>query len=140
MSELFAFGQKVLREQPFSVLIGTELLSFTPGEAVLRVPVRDALRQQHGFVHGGVVSYLADNALTFAGGSVLGDSVTAEYKINYLRPAIGERLIARATVVSAGKKQAVCECRVYAEGAQGEKLVAVAQGTISKVDAPELAP
>ncbi|KZZ30401.1 phenylacetic acid degradation protein, partial [Alcanivorax sp. HI0083] len=88
----------------------------------------------HGFVHGGVVSYLADNALTYAGGSVLGDSVTSEYKINYLRPALGERLTARATVLSSGKRQAVCQCEVIALNNGEERLVAVAQGTISKVD------
>ncbi|WP_353652900.1 PaaI family thioesterase [Zhongshania aliphaticivorans] len=72
--------------------------------------MRDELKQQHGFVHGGVVSYLADNALTYAGGSVLGDSVTSEYKINCLRPALGEKLVAKATVLSSGKTQAVCQC------------------------------
>ncbi len=134
MSELFELGRGILEAQPFSVLLGTELASFEPGSAVLALAVRDELRQQHGFVHGGVVSYLADNALTYAGGSVLGDSVTSEYKINYLRPAVGERLEARARVVSSGKKQAVCSCEVFAISEEGERMVAVAQGTISKVD------
>lgn len=134
MSELFEFGQKILKDQPFSVLLGTELERFEPGKVVLTLAVREELMQQHGFVHGGVISYLADNALTYAGGSVLGDSVTSEYKINYLRPAIGETLAARASVVSSGKKQAVCQCEVVAIGDDGERLVAVAQGTISKVE------
>ncbi|MGB2337542.1 MAG: PaaI family thioesterase, partial [Alcanivorax sp.] len=91
MTDLLSFGKNILGSQPFSVLLGTELEAFEPGKAVLTLAVRDELKQQHGFVHGGVVSYLADNALTYAGGSVLGDSVTSEYKINYLRPALGER-------------------------------------------------
>ena len=128
------FGKNILGSQPFSVLLGTELEAFEPGKAVLTLAVRDELKQQHGFVHGGVVSYLADNALTYAGGSVLGDSVTSEYKINYLRPALGERLTARATVLSSGKRQAVCQCEVIALNNGEERLVAVAQGTISKVD------
>jgi uncharacterized protein (TIGR00369 family) len=71
------------------------------------------VKRQHGFVHGGVVSYAADNALTYAGGRVLGaDVVTSEFKINYLRPAQGERLIARGAVIHAGKSQAVCRCDV----------------------------
>lgn len=133
MSELFEFGKKILESQPFSVLLGTQLEVFEPGTAVLTLEVRDELKQQHGFVHGGVVSYLADNALTYAGGSVLGDSVTSEYKINYLRPAMGRKLVAKATVVSAGKTQAVCQCSVVAIGDEGERTVAVAQGTINKV-------
>lgn len=133
MSEFFEFGKRILENQPFSALLGTELEFFEPGTAILTLVVRDELKQQHGFVHGGVVSYLADNALTYAGGSVLGDSVTSEYKINYLRPAVGKKLVAKATVLSSGKNQAVCQCTVIAIGEDGERKVAVAQGTINKV-------
>ncbi len=132
MSELFELGRKVLESQPFSALLGTELEVFEPGMATLSLVVREELKQQHGFVHGGVVSYLADNALTYAGGSVFGDAVTSEYKINYLRPAIGKKLVARATVLSSGKTQAVCQCEVIAIGDTEERRVAFAQGTISK--------
>ncbi|ERS86180.1 phenylacetic acid degradation protein [Marinobacter sp. EVN1] len=133
MKELFAFGQSILENQPFSVLLGTALDEFEPGKATLKLAVQDKLKQQHGFVHGGVVSYLADNALTYAGGSVLGDSVTSEYKINYLRPAIGELLVAQASVISSGKSQAVCQCQVLAVQDGEERMVAFAQGTIRKV-------
>lgn len=133
MSELFDFGKNILEQQPFSVLLGTELRAFEPGKAELALAVRGELKQQHGFVHGGVVSYLADNALTYAGGSVLGDSVTSEYKINYLRPALGQTLLARASVISAGKKQAVYQCQVVAINDGEERAVAVAQGTITKI-------
>ncbi|WP_207308794.1 PaaI family thioesterase [Marinobacter caseinilyticus] len=134
MDELFEFGQRMLREQPFSVLLGTQLALFKPGEVVLTLAIRHALKQQHGFVHGGVLSYLADNALTYAGGSVLGDSVTSEYKINYVRPALGHKLVARASVLSSGKRQAVCQCEIVAIGEDGERLVAVAQGTVRKAE------
>lgn len=133
MSELAELGQAVIRSQPFSCLLGTALTAFEKGTAELQLIVRDELKQQHGFVHGGVISYLADNCLTFAGGSILGDSVTSEYKINYVRPAIAEKLIARATVLHAGKNQAVCECKVFALSDGEEKMVAVAQGTINKI-------
>ncbi|PSF12690.1 PaaI family thioesterase [Marinobacter shengliensis] len=133
MGELFEFGKQILAQQPFSVLLGTELKAFEPGKAELSLIVKEELKQQHGFVHGGVVSYLADNALTYAGGSVLGDSVTSEYKINYLRPAIGERLIAKARVLSSGKRQAVCQCEIVATDSGEERMIAVAQGTITKV-------
>ncbi len=134
MSESLQLGQSVLAAQPFSALLGTELTRFESGHAELRIPIVDRLLQQHGFVHGGVLSYAADNALTFAGGSVLGPQVvTAEFKINYLRPALGESLIARAVVVHAGKNQAVCRCDIYAVDAQGERLCATAQGTITRL-------
>ncbi|MDL5462133.1 PaaI family thioesterase, partial [Escherichia coli] len=79
--------------------------------ATLSLPIRDDLRQQHGFVHVGVVSYLADNALTFAGALALGPRVvTGEYKINYLRPAVNGTLLARAQLLHAGRTQATCQC------------------------------
>lgn len=130
--DLLQLGRSILAEQPFSVLLGTELAAFENGRAELTLAVRREHLQQHGFVHGGVVSYLADNALTYAGGSVLPSQgvVTSEYKINYLRPAIGESLIARASVHHAGKTQAVCRCDVFAVSQGVEKLCATAQGTI----------
>ena len=55
--DLLQFGRRILAEQPFSVQLGTELAAFEPGRAELRLPVRPDHLQQHGFVHGGVVSY-----------------------------------------------------------------------------------
>lgn len=99
--------------------------------AELTLPIVEHLKQQQGFVHGAVISYLADNTITFAGGLALnGNALTAEFKINYLRPAIGDRLIARAKARSIGKCQAVCQCDVYAVADGKEKLCALAQGTV----------
>lgn len=128
------YGKQLLSEQPFSVLLGTEFIAFDKGRAELSLAIRDELTQNFGFVHGGVLSYLADNCITFAAASILGKCVTAEYKINYVKPALGKVLIARATVLSSGKRQATCECKVFTSTEQGEKLVAVALGSISKVE------
>ena len=131
-------GRKILASQPFSVLLGAELPSLSAGTAEIRVPIRPQLRQQHGFVHGGVVSYAADNALTFVGGSVLGTAVvTSEFKINYVRPARGDYLVARASVIHHGKRQAVCRCDVFASDQGAEALCATAQGTISRLSTPD---
>jgi uncharacterized protein (TIGR00369 family) len=129
-------GRGVLASQPFSVLIGAELAQLSPGQCELHVPVTDSIRQQHGFVHGGVVSYAADNALTYAGGTAMGvPVVTSEFKINYVRPAVGERLIARAHTVHVGKTQTVCRCDVFVVLDGQEKMCAVAQGTIAALPA-----
>ena len=131
MTEL---GRQVLANQPFSRLLGAALTRLSASSVELRLPVRDELKQQHGFVHGGVASYLADNALTFAGGAAFGgDVLTAEFKINYTRPALGDALVARATVVSRGKTQAVVRCDVFAVHGTEEKLCAAAQGTIVRL-------
>jgi uncharacterized protein (TIGR00369 family) len=131
-NDLFTLGQSVLASQPFSDKLGTKLVHLERGYAELHLPVHPWMQQQHGYAHGGVVSYLADNALTFAGGSVMGDSVTVELKINYLRPAIGQLLKAKARVSHAGKSIAVCTCEVFCMDEQGEKVCALAQGTINR--------
>lgn len=133
--DILEHGRKVLAAQPFSRLVGAELTRFEPGLAEITVPVVEDLKQQMGFVHGGVLAYLADNAMTFAGGSVLQGVLTSEMKINYLRPGVGEALIARASVLSHGRSQAVCRCDIFALVAGEEKLCAAAQGTIVQVPA-----
>jgi uncharacterized protein (TIGR00369 family) len=131
---MFERARTILAQQPLSVLLGAELIAFEPGLAELALPLRAELRQQHGFAHGGAIAYLADNALTFAAGTVFDDALTLEMKLNYVRPARGTRLVARATVVHAGKRQAVVRCDVFDVNSQGEQLCAVAQGTISRKD------
>ncbi|MDM0013245.1 PaaI family thioesterase [Variovorax sp. J22P168] len=132
--QFLAMGQEVLASQPFSVLVGAEMHALRPGFIELQLPIADKLKQQHGFAHGGAVSYLADNALTFAGGTAMGvPVVTAEFKINYLRPAVGARLVARARAVHVGRSQAVCTCEVLVLDGGEEKLCALAQGTVSRL-------
>ena len=135
---LLEWGREVLASQPFSMLLGAELHALSAGRAELHLPLTPKLLQQHGFAHGGVVSYLADNALTYAGGAAMQvPVVTAEFKINYTRPAIGERLIARAQVMHVGSSQSVCTCEVFVVKDGAEELCAVAQGTIARLpDAP----
>jgi uncharacterized protein (TIGR00369 family) len=129
--EWLVYGRKAIASQPFSQLLGTEVLTLGAGTVELALNVTDTLKQQNGFVHGGVLSYLADNALTFAGGTAMQTPVvTSEYKVNYLRPAIGQRLIVRANAVHTGKSQSVCRCEVYVVNEGQEKLCAIGQGTI----------
>src|SRR5690625_5032391 len=129
--EILNLFRSTLAAQPFSQLVGAKLTTFKKGEVVFEIPIRDELLQHHGFVHGGVLSFAADNALTFVGGTVLGPAIiTSEYKINYLKPGIGETIIARAYTVSSGKRQAVCRCDIFTVKDNEEKLCAVAQGTI----------
>jgi uncharacterized protein (TIGR00369 family) len=136
MTDMEAFARNILQSQPFSRFLGVELVSCSPGKAELKLAVQDHHKQQHGFVHGGVLSYLADNGITFAGGLALGgDALTSEYKINYLRPALGTHILARAEARSTGKRQAVCVCDVIALSDEGEKLCAFAQGTVLPVSA-----
>jgi uncharacterized protein (TIGR00369 family) len=132
--QFLAMGREVLAQQPFSVLLGSELAALEPGKVDLQLALKPEHLQQNGFAHGGIVSYLADNSLTFAGGTAMQvPVVTSEFKINYVRPAVGERLIARASADAISKTQAVCRCEVFTVKDGVEKLCALAQGTIVRL-------
>ncbi|MFF9133464.1 PaaI family thioesterase [Streptomyces sp. NPDC014806] len=131
-------ARKVLAAQPFSVLLGARLVAFGDGEATLELDIREELRQQYGFLHGGVLSYAADNALTFAAGSAVGSGlITAGFTIDYLRPAEGAVLRAHARVVRAGRTRVVCRCDLTTVAEDGtETLCAAAQGTVAVTPRP----
>ncbi len=128
-------AEKVLASQPFSVLLGARVTAFGDGGATLELDIRDDLQQQNGFLHGGVLGYAADNAITFAGGTALGPVVlTGGFTINYLRPAAGAVLRAEAKVVHASSRQATCTCELSVVDEDGAStLCAIAQGTVVAV-------
>ncbi|MCX4722839.1 PaaI family thioesterase [Streptomyces sp. NPDC090052] len=139
MSELdLDLARRTLDAQPFSRLLGARVTRFGGGSAVLEVDVRDELLQQNGFLHGGVLAYAADNALTFAAGTTLGAAVlTGGFSIQYVRPGAGRTLVARAEVVHTGRRQATVRCDLVMVRDDGEEvLCAVAQGTVLPAAAP----
>jgi uncharacterized protein (TIGR00369 family) len=97
------------------------------------------MRQQHGFVHGGVIATLADHTAGGAARSVSGekDVLTVEFKINYLKPALGDRLRCTATVLRGGKTVIVAEALVYASNGEKETLVAKLTETLFVAEDPK---
>lgn len=121
-----AQAREILRSQAFSRLLGTELLEFGDGRAVLALNIQPDHTQQNGFAHGGILAYLIDNAITFAAGTVLGPKLlTAGIGVEYLRPATGPRLIATAVVTASTRRRALASCTIT----DGDSIVAVGQGT-----------
>lgn len=135
MDDMLEWGRRILAEQPFSQVMKARLEAYSPERTELRVPLTVDTRQHLGFTHGGVLCYAADNALTYAAAAALGTGVvTSELKINYIRPAVGTELVARAEAVHAGRTQAVCRCDVFDVSEGKEKLCATALGTIRKFE------
>jgi len=134
-----AIGTRILAAQPFSVLVGARLTRFGDGVARIEVPFEPNLLQQNGFLHGGVLAYAVDNAISFAGGSVLGPSIlTAGITVAYHRPARGP-IVAEATVITATRSSAAVRCEVSAvDDRTGDTLiVASGHGTVSLVNRPD---
>ncbi len=94
---------------------------------------QDTLTQQHGFLHAGIVSTALDSACGYAAFSLMPAEaavLTAEFKINLLNPADGERFRFVADVVKPGRTLTICEARAYAVKGEDEKLVATMTGTL----------
>lgn len=113
--------------------IGAELARVEPGRVEIALPYRADLTQQHGYLHAGITSTIADSAGGYAGYSLFpaGSSVlTVEFKINLLAPAAGERFIAMGEVVKPGRTLTICRLEVRAlKGAQ-RTLIAIGQQTL----------
>src|SRR5262252_9161042 len=96
-------------------LIGARLAEVRPGFCSIELPYREDLTQQHGYVHAGIVSAIADSAGGYAGFTLFppdASVLTVEYKINLLAPAKGDRLVATGRVVKPGRTLTVCTLEV----------------------------
>lgn len=116
--------------------MGVTLERIAPGEVELALPFREDLTQQHGFLHAGVITTVADSACGYAALTLMppGAAVLSiEFKVNLLAPAKGEAIVARGRVVKAGRTVSVVQGDVFAlEGGQ-EKLVSTLVGTMMVV-------
>lgn len=121
--------------QGFMNLVGAELTGLSRGGCTLAVTRRPELLQQHGFFHGGVTAFLVDNATTIAAATSRGQAaLTAEYKLNLLAPADGERLICRARVIKPGRQVAVVAADVFCLANGTEKHTATALASIAMLN------
>lgn len=128
--------REVVKHSPFNSFLGAEVLVCANGIAELTVGIRPDLAQHHGYVHGAVVGAIADNACAWAAASVVGDVVTAEYKLNLLAPAIGDKLIGRGRVIKASARLVTCTADVFAVKDGDERHVATMLATIIPVGKP----
>ncbi len=115
----------------FTNWLDVEPLKVWDGQSELLLELRPEMTQHHGYAHGAIVGLMADNACAWAGASVVGDVVTGGYTINFLRPANGQRLRAKGSVIKAGKRQAIVRADVWAESDEHPPAhVATAQASI----------
>jgi uncharacterized protein (TIGR00369 family) len=117
--------------------LGAQLRTVEPGQTEIVLPYREELSQQHGFIHAGIVTAIADTACGYAAFSLMPPGVgvlTVEFKVNLLNPAAGVRLVARGRVVRPGRTLMVCAGDVTAEREDGTaRPVALMQATIMVV-------
>ena len=118
---------------------GIRLVSAEPGKVSMALKRKPELMQFFGHFHGGVIAGLADHAAGACATSSMPDgkiAVTVEIKINYLSPADGDEIIARAETIQAGSTIAVVKVEVASQKAGAERICAFATATMRAMDVP----
>ena len=124
--------------QGLMATLGAQIALVQDGEVHISLPFSKHLSQQHGYVHAGAITSVIDSACGYAALTQAPEGynvVTAEFKVNFMRPAIGERFLAVGKVQSAGKMLTVCtgEVRAFASAGDDYKVIALMQATIVNV-------
>lgn len=117
--------------------LGASLVHVSPGQVDIVLAPSPAISQQHGFVHAGAVASIADSAAGYAALTLMPPGagvLTAEFKINLLAPAVGERIVAKGKVIKAGRTLTLAQTDVFAEREGQERLVAVLTATLMTIE------
>ena len=102
--------------QPFMAHLGARIVTVEAGHVEIEVDYRKELTQQHEYIHAGVTGAIVDSACGYAAYTLQPPEttvLTVEYKLNLLRPAVGEKLLASARVLRSGKNITVCQGEVF---------------------------
>ncbi len=114
-----AFAEQIRQsfaKQTIMDLIGAELSRVEPGIIEITLPYRADLTQQHGYMHAGIVTTIADTASGYAAYTLMppnSEVLSVEFKVNLLRPAKGEKFVAVAEVIKSGKTLTVVRADVF---------------------------
>ena len=133
------FGQgveQIFARARFVSRLGIEYVDCGPGWCETRMPVDEEVTQHDGYVHAGAIATMADHTAGASGYTLAAAGhivLTVEYKINLLRPGVGDALRCRAEVLRPGRTATVCESSVYAIADGEEKLIAKALVTLALV-------
>jgi uncharacterized protein (TIGR00369 family) len=127
--------------QGFPEFCGFEVTRVESGRFETRLQLRRKHLQQDGFVHAGVISTMADHTAGYAAFTTVDDTfriLTIEFKINFLRPAVGDTVLCRSKVLQGGKKIIVAESELFSASEGAEKRVSKAMVTLMAVPATSI--
>lgn len=138
---VFADYEKRIREklkgQHFMHHIGFDLTEIYAGKVVGQMPIAPFTKQQMGFVHGGVTATVADIVMGFAAYSLVGEHkhvVTADLRVSYFAPGVGNMLIAKGYVEKPGNMLHFCSAEIFVLNQLGEQiLIAQASSTMAVI-------
>ena len=112
----FDFPLRLAEKTPYYHFLGFSLSEIRKGYCKLELPYRKELTHPYGAFHGGVIVSLLDSASAMALLTTVDESkriATSEIKVNFLKPAEGEKLIGVGKIIHRGKRTAVVEGEAY---------------------------
>lgn len=128
--------QKKLEKQYFMKHIAFEIKTIEPGLVYGGLKIKQEHLQQNGFLHGGVTATVADLVMGFAAFTLVAENegtVTSDLKIAYLRPGIGDEIIAKGYVVKQGNLLFFCEADIICINKGEEVLIARGYSTMCAI-------
>lgn len=137
-ARLRAFVESITARPGLTSAMGTRVVSVEPGHVEMAIDRRPDLLQFSGYFHGGVIAALADHAAGGAVTTVLPSghiAVTIDLHVNYLAPAKGEVLTAKARAIQVGATIAVAHVDLTTTVSGAEQTCAVALVTLCVVEA-----
>jgi uncharacterized protein (TIGR00369 family) len=123
----------------FPAYLGFQAESVDDGVFKSRLKILPEHKQQDGFVHAGIIATLADHTAGYAAYTVVPENMrilTIEFKINFFKPAIGEILICKSKVISAGKKIIISESKVFVDSEEKESMISKSLVTLRAISSP----
>jgi uncharacterized protein (TIGR00369 family) len=130
---------EAINARGFTAAAGFRIVAIEPGRAEVALPRRPDLLQFFGHFHGGVITALADQAAGIAVTSSLPSGkigVTVEIKVNFLSPADGSELVARARTLKMSGTIGVATVEVFSKNEGSETLCAFCTATMRALDLP----
>lgn len=125
--------EAVFDRAPFIRLVGYRLAGFGEGWVETELALEDHHFQQHGYVHAGVLTTMADHTAGGAASTVIpaGYSIlTAQLSMHLLRAARGRQLRCRGEVVKPGRTLVVTQAEVHCD----ETYVGLFHATMAVVE------
>jgi uncharacterized protein (TIGR00369 family) len=117
-------------------LFGAKVKKLDTGYMEIIIPKQDFMTRPAGMFNGSTIASLVDVSAGYAAASAKPtDSyfTTVELKVNYLNPATGDFLVAKAIVIKSGKVLTVVRSDIYSLKEEQESLVATSLVTMMEI-------
>ncbi|KQW23424.1 phenylacetic acid degradation protein [Afipia sp. Root123D2] len=111
-------------------LAGFEVTAAGGGSAEIVMMWHDGLTQYAGHLHAGMIAALLDTACGFAAATVVGGVTASHFSMNCLKPAVGDRFVAKGTTIQAGRKQIFARAELFAVNGDGEEALVATGETL----------